>query len=128
MTDIWSLGLVGVGGAVGAMARFGLDHLGAKWGEVRRYGVGLPIGIGTANVLACFILGFLVSLASGPWALLLAVGLTGSLSTYSTFALDTVELFRGKHEALAVINVVLSVSLGVGALMLGIILGEALAA
>lgn len=130
MTDvgIWGLLLVGVGGALGAMLRFGLDRLAVGAVGARHWMFGLPVGIATANVLASFVLGIVTPVVAGPWALFLAVGFTGSLSTFSSFALDTVSLAGGRRYALASINVVATVILGLGALTLGLWLGETLTA
>lgn len=76
MTDLL---LVAVGGATGALLRWGLTLLGrAPWPTV------------AANVAGSLLLGVVV--AGGPaWAVtLLGAGLAGALTTYSTFALEAV--------------------------------------
>jgi len=83
------LALVGAGGFLGAVLRWAIDG----W-----LGSGLPFGTLGANVLAALLLGALLSAAHlprwpGPDArLLVGTGFCGSLSTYSTFALETATL------------------------------------
>lgn len=83
------LALVGAGGFLGAILRWGIDG----W-----LGSGLPLGTLGANLLAAVLLGVLLSEAHLPrWPgadarLLVGTGFCGSLSTYSTFALETATL------------------------------------
>ena len=51
--------------------------------------------------------------------LFLVVGLLGSLTTFSTFGLETVSLWRSGEEALSALSVVANVALGVGGVLLG---------
>jgi CrcB protein len=71
--------------------------LGGAAGSLLRYAIGLittsPWGTFTANILACFCLGFLVALRDQQpiqllmWPLL-AIGFCGGLSTFSSFILE----------------------------------------
>lgn len=88
--------LVALGAAVGAPLRY--------WLAQRWDGEGFPLGIWLANVLGSAILGLLVGLgAEGRALTLLGVGFCGALSTFSTFAVQTVGLGtrRGTAYALA---------------------------
>ncbi len=112
-------GLVAVGGAAGALARYGVS----LW--LTRPGVQFPYAILVCNVAGCLCMGALMwwvmqkpGLAPGL-RLLLVVGLLGSLTTFSTFGYDTVELAREGRAAQAALNVVANVALGLGGVALG---------
>ena len=84
---------VAIGGAFGAMARYGLQV--ALQREVE-----FPLGTLTANLLGCFLLGIIAQLvASADWfnnagiipdqyRLLFAVGFCGSFTTFATLVLE----------------------------------------
>ena len=84
--------IVGIGGFFGAIARFGIASISKNW--ISNY----PVGTLIANLLGTFILGALLfgvfnqKLLTDSYRLLLIVGFCGSLTTMSTFALDTVQL------------------------------------
>jgi CrcB protein len=84
--------LVGLGGFLGAIARFGISNISKNWL------VNYPFGTLIANLIGSFLLGALMfgvfnhKLLTDSYRLLLVVGFCGSLTTMSTFALDTVEL------------------------------------
>jgi fluoride exporter len=91
--------LVGAGGALGAMARFGLARVleplsGTIW----------PIAV--VNLVGSALLGALVfghaedAGISQPWRLFLGTGLLGGFTTFSAFAAGTLEL--GQTNGLAV--------------------------
>lgn len=116
---------VGIGGFVGAIAR----HLVSST-LTRRFGADFPVGTIAVNVLGCFALGALVAVfqARAPVApatrALLAVGLLGSFTTYSTFGHETWALVRQGAWVGATANVVLSLVLGVAAVASGLYVGE----
>jgi CrcB protein len=97
---------VAVGGAVGAVLRWVL----ARWAASGRW----PWGTFVANVLGSLLLGLVSASLSGVWLTLLATGVAGALTTYSSFALETVLLDRNGRRAVALGNV--GLTLGVGAL------------
>ena len=104
--------LVGVGGFAGAVLRHVL--------AVQVPG-DLPWGTLAANVLGAFLLGVLLyeahlrNLLSAETRLLVGTGFCSSLTTYSTFALETTQL----DPALATANVAGTYALGFGAVLLG---------
>ncbi|MGN6608315.1 MAG: fluoride efflux transporter FluC [Jatrophihabitans sp.] len=110
--------LVGLGAVVGAPTRYLTDRA-----VQRRFGSARPWGTFVVNAVACFVLGLVVGIApSGRWVALVGTGFCGALSTWSTFALETVQLGRSRP---AVANVVGSVVAGVGLAALGWLLGAA---
>ena len=96
--------LVGVGGGLGSVMRWGLRELGLRLVAAQdKEHLSSTVRPGTtvvANILACFLLGLVVARlgSAGGTAeffyLMLAVGFCGGLSTMSTAAFDVVELVR----------------------------------
>ncbi|ASK65327.1 hypothetical protein CFK39_05225 [Brachybacterium avium] len=126
--------LVGVGGGLGSVARWGVRVLALRLVAARR-GEHLndeirPASTVLANLLACFLLGLVVARlgSSGGTAeffyLMLAVGFCGGLSTLSTAALDVVDLVRRRTFSLALAYLLLSAGSGMAALWLGLVLAS----
>jgi CrcB protein len=80
-----------LGGGLGAASRYGVSFMAARW-----WGAHFPWGTLMVNLAGCFLIGFLFALAErsrllGPdLRLLLITGYLGALTTFSTFALETV--------------------------------------
>ena len=112
--------VIGIGGFLGAIARFGITTL-----IHRNESHGFPFGTMVANVLGCFLMGILVYLIQEKEVLppmtrgFLLVGLLGALTTFSTFSLETVRLMQTGQWVFAFTNVLTSVLFCLGALMLG---------
>ena len=83
-----------------------------------------PLGILACNLLGCFLIGCLFGLLAQKnpaWAFpLLVTGFLGGFTTFSTFGRDTLEAFQEGLPAIAVLNIVLSVALGVLAVWAGL--------
>ena len=110
--------VIGVGGFLGAVTR----HLVSSW--ALRFGT-FPYGTLLVNVLGCFVLGALWALArEREWLspnahALWTIGFLGSLTTFSTFGNETVELLLGDKLHLALANVAANLGLGLLAVALG---------
>jgi CrcB protein len=113
---------VAVLGGLGGILRFSVD-----WVVSLRFGFRFPYGIFVVNVSGAFLLGLLAGSGLHGHAYLLAGGaVLGSYTTFSTWMLDTQELaVRGQRRA-AVINVGLSLALGLGGAALGHLIAAAL--
>lgn len=116
--------LVAAGGAVGAVLRYVVDRL------VQRRVPAFPYGTLTVNVIGSAVLGLLTGLAlAGPSASAIhaavGIGLCGSLTTYSTFGYETVQLFTERARLHAVLNVVATVAAGFAAAGLGLLAARA---
>ena len=102
---------VGLAGGVGAAGRYLLGF----WGEK------FPLGILLANSLGGFFAG--IALSFFGWGTLgfyvLAIGLAGGLSTFSTFAAQTVELIATRRRIKAVANISLNLVLPSTAVLVG---------
>lgn len=104
-----------LGGGLGSLARFLTTKL-----SYRYISSDFPFGTFIANVVACLLLAVLVVSFSPkeneyPWIQpFLIVGFCGGFSTFSTFSNETFELMESGNGMLALLNVVLSLAVGVG--------------
>ena len=114
--------LVGAGGALGAMARHGLNHVIHQ----RALAATFPFGIFLINVTGSVLIGALAGLLSAgrlQWTFetrtFVIVGLLGGFTTFSSFSLDTLALLREGHQASALWNVLGQVGLSLAGCALG---------
>lgn len=114
--------LVGLGGAIGAMARYGVGRL---------VGVGgFPLATLAVNVSGGLLMGVLVGVLAAraggaEWVrLLLGVGVLGGFTTFSAFSLELVTMLERGALAVALGYVLASVLLSVSALGLGLLLAR----
>lgn len=119
---------VTIGGGLGSAARWGIGHLWRRVVGIRAT-AGVPWPTFCANVLACFLLGVVVTWlgsASGGVArtvyALAATGFCGGLSTLSSFALEVVSLTRRGAAVISLGYLMLSAGAGMVALWLGLVL------
>ena len=119
--------LVGLGGFLGAIARFARGAWAAE-----RWGAGFPYGTLLINVSGSFVLGLFMTAGAGrlgfdpQWRLIFAVGFLGAYTTFSTFTYETVQLLLANNWRPALAYVGVSNVLGVGAALLGVGLGRVL--
>lgn len=122
---------VAIGSAVGGLARFivgtWLQSRLDDWAPRANAPHFLPFPIGTliVNVTGSFLLGVILAVVArqGEHAnatrLLLAVGLCGGYTTFSTFSADTMGLIENGGGGLAMLNIVASVVLALLAVLAG---------
>jgi CrcB protein len=118
--QLWvMLGVISVGGGVGALARHAASVLGSPdSSQVRRR-------ITALNIVGALCAGALVTL-DHPLALAISVALFGALTTLATIALWVAEDIR-QREPIQAVKVVLShLLLGVPAVLLGFLAGQIL--
>jgi CrcB protein len=117
--------LVALGGAAGSVLRYWMSGVAQR--SVPAPGVWsvLPLGTLTVNVLGCLAAGALAEIGErrGPLTAetraLLMVGFLGGFTTFSAFANETVAVWRAGATTVALVNVALSVTVCVMAVMAG---------
>ncbi|WP_332686162.1 fluoride efflux transporter CrcB [Devosia sp.] len=115
--------LVGAGGAIGAMARFGFASLfGRLWP------MGFPLATLLINIIGSAAMGIFIGLMARwlpAWQsearLFFAVGVLGGFTTFSTFSLDAIVLIERGDWLQAGAYVLLSVVLCLIGLYLGLL-------
>jgi len=111
-----ALVLVGLGSALGGMARFALT----SWLDRPLDDGGFPWGTLAVNCLGCLAIGAVAALASRPWLLqLLIPGVLGGFTTFSAFGWQTAELCRHGRWGVAAAYAGVSLLGGVLAVWLG---------
>ena len=119
--------LLAGGGVLGTFLRFKITQSQLLFGS-------LPVNVLLVNVIGSFILG-LFAVLSVQWnldqkyALLVAIGFCGALTTMSSFALETSNLFDNKQFTLVALNIIANVGLSLAAVfggraLMGMILGS----
>ena len=115
--------LVSTGGFVGANLRYWVS----LW-ATRRYGTDFPVGTLIANLIGSFALGLVMGILAGAVTedrnaqLLLATGLLGAETTFSTYTNETMALIRRGHAGRAVRYFLGSTGLGLLAVTAGLLL------
>ena len=118
---------VGVAGALGALARYGIGGL-----ILTRTGRTFPWETFVVNVSGSFVLGFLFTvmteqLTTASWLrTAVTIGFIGAYTTFSTLSFETYRLLEDGALGLAFANVAGSVAAGLLAVYLGIVCGRAL--
>jgi CrcB protein len=117
---------VGLLGGAGAVARYLVDGaITARAARTRRRG--LPVGILAVNLSGAFLLGVVVGAAVRDDAYrLVATGLLGAYTTFSTWMFDSDRLAREGRRTAAALYLAGSLLLGLLAVWLGRELGTAL--
>jgi fluoride exporter len=116
---------IAVGGALGALARYGVGVF-----VTGRMGTRFPYGTFFINMTACVIIGFSITFLSRraglnpAWRYLVPVGFVGAYSTFSTYEWETVSTLRSGAFSLAALYAFSSLVLGLVAVWCGILLAE----
>jgi CrcB protein len=98
--------MVAVGGCLGALARYGVGLLAA-----RLWGTGFPWGTLIVNLVGCLLIGLAFGLAGrsnlmSPQARLFFVtGFLGALTTFSSYAIETVNAAGAGQLGVVALNV-----------------------
>jgi CrcB protein len=117
--------LVAAGGAIGSVLRYGVGKLMGP-----QLTATIPWQTFFVNATGAFIIGLLLVAAArlgwpAWWRPFLAVGILGGYTTFSTFALETVEFALRGAWATAAAYSLGSLAVGLGAAVAGIFLGRA---
>lgn len=104
-----------VGGGIGSVARYLIGR-----GTLKMFTGNFPLGTFLSNTFACLILGLVVYAFStktqnSSWIQpLIVIGFCGGFSTFSTFSNETMQLFQAGNYFVALINILLSLLVGIG--------------
>jgi len=125
--------VIGLGGALGSMLRFGLGSLIDT--NVQKTGQIFPWGTIVVNITGCFVIGFIFAIsAAGEGRIILSsltrnfilIGILGGYTTFSSFSLQTLTLAQDGQWWGAAANVLLSVVLCLVGCWLGAMLAGSL--
>jgi len=113
--------LLALAGALGTLSRYGLGRL-----IHQTSATSFPVGTLVVNTLGCFTFGLIWAASEEQtWLdeqskLFILVGFLGAFTTFSTFAMDTTDLFRNGQWLSASLNMFLSNGLGIAAAFAGV--------
>jgi len=117
---------VAIGGALGSLARHGVNILFAHVLERS-----VPYATAAVNILGAWVIGLLAALIatgrlhmSTEWRTFVFVGILGGFTTFSSFMLDTFTVGHGGDHALAFWNVALQTAFGLVAVWTGFRIGH----
>jgi CrcB protein len=114
---------VGFGGGIGSALRYLTSAIINKF-----YGSTFPLATFVVNIVGCFIFGLLFAYyskhaeQSEQFRFFLITGFCGGYTTFSTFSAENFHLIESGNYCIPVINITVSVFLGIAAVFLGMTL------
>ena len=103
---------VGMGGFIGSILRYLIGKIPVSAGSFPIHTLGI-------NIVGSFVIGCIACLVSkNPnidprWILFFKVGICGGFTTFSTFSLETSQLFQSGQAGIAILYVACSIGFGV---------------
>ena len=116
MNLIWII----IGGSLGALLRYGTTLL-----SVRVFGTAFPYGTLIVNLAGCLLIGTVMGLAergsfvTPAFRLFFVTGFLGALTTFSTYAWESMSAIRGASLGMAFLNIALNNIAGLGLVLVG---------
>jgi len=117
--------LVGLGGALGAISRYGVGCFFRAYVEHP-----FPYATLVVNVSGCLAIGVLYTAIRAHFPppflsllVIIGIGFLGAYTTFSTYGFETIELMRNAKMSLALINIALNNILCLAAVVCGVFLG-----
>ena len=114
--------LVGIGGAIGSIARY----LTANY-FTKVFPAAFPYGTFIVNIIGCFVIGLVCGLSDNfewltpQWRLFLATGICGGYTTFSSFSYENIRLLQQGNYLVFATYSITSYVLGLLAVFLGLI-------
>ena len=113
---MFKLLLLALGGAIGTLARYGLNGL-VSHHQAKHlpWAVVFPLGTVLVNVTGCFVIGFIATVSSPAmgrawmkpeWRDFWLVGFCGGYTTFSSYGLQTLNLARDAEWLSVALNIV----------------------
>ena len=118
---------IAIGGALGAVSRYGVTLGAARLGAT-----GFPYATLTVNVVGSFLIGLFVAWLGGRTEInpalrpIIQVGFLGALTTFSTFSLDALILLEQGRLTQAGLYIAASVLVCLAACFIGLLAGRSL--
>ena len=116
--------LVALGGALGALSRFGVA-------SIFKRVTGFPLGTLLINITGCAIIGFFLSAVNSRWSgihpgwtYLIPIGFVGAYTTFSTYEYEMARLVENGAWSRLVAYFVLSNAIGFAAVVAGVWFGR----
>ena len=110
-------GFLAIGAIAGAFIRYKITSFPLLFNTI-------PMNVLIVNVFGSFILGLFIVLSEqwnldGRYSFLIAIGFCGSLTTMSSFALESNNLLENNQYTAFAINILANVALSIGAILAG---------
>lgn len=117
--------LAGLGGFIGSAARYGIGVMMLRASAA----VTFPLATLLVNVTGSLLIGLLLSGArlTDDARIFLVIGVLGGFTTFSSFSMDTLQLWREVSAARALLNVLLNLTFCLMAVWAGDAVGRAFA-
>ncbi len=120
IAPIITIGFVALGGAIGAVARYGVNI-----SATHLFGHGFPWGTLIVNILGSFLMGVaIVKLSqmqiSPELRTMMITGFLGAFTTFSTFSLDTITLWERGDVMQSFLYIMASVMISITALFVAL--------
>lgn len=111
---------IALGGSLGAVLRYNISKF--LPGVINTV---FPVGTLAVNIIGCFFIGFFYDIFDKiiiniDYKSFVTIGFLGALTTFSTYSLETINLFRDGELKMGVLNVFFSNILGIIFVVLGI--------
>ena len=125
-SQILSTTMIFLGGGVGTLGRYGVAVAFQSLG-LHKPG-GFPVGTLAVNIVGCFAIGVLSQAIVNGWGirddirLALLIGVLGGFTTFSSFGLETVQMWTDGLHGRAIGYVLASNFLGIAAAVVGMML------
>ncbi|PEC21510.1 fluoride efflux transporter CrcB [Bacillus cereus] len=111
--------LVATGGFFGAITRFAISN----WFKERNK-TSFPLATFLINITGAFLLGYIIGKGiTTSWQLLLGTGFMGAFTTFSTFKLESIQLFNRKNYRVLLLYLSTTYIIGITFAFLGMKLG-----